>query len=318
MKIKRYGPILKPNSKIGAIFNCGATEYQNEVYLLPRVVKRGYTKKEDSHSYKNYISEIYFARSKNGKNFILSDEAVIKPDRAYDMYGCEDPRITKIGDRYLITYTALSKPAFSGYGARVGLASTKDFFHFKKEGTIGPDIDDKDAAIFPEKIRGKIVMLHRIKSNIQIAYFDNLEQMRESRNNEFWKRYVKELNKYTLLRREYEWEAKKIGAGPPPIKTPKGWLLIYHGVDKSRVYRVGIALLNLSNPKKVIARYPEPILEPEIDYEKKGDVPNVVFPTGAVVKNGELFIYYGAADKRCCLATCRLDDIIYLLEKMSK
>ena len=129
------------------------------------------------------------------------------------------------------------------------------------------------------------------------------------------------------MKSEREWEGIKIGAGPPPIKTEEGWLSIYHGSSwlpnskyknykgetYNRIYKVGAALLDLKDPSKVIARTKEPILEPEEDYEIFGDVPNVVFPEGAVVKGDELFVYYGAADKTCCLATCKLDELVDFL-----
>ena len=130
---------------------------------------------------------------------------------------------------------------------------------------------------------------------------------------------MKNLEKYSILKRRYRWEAMKVGAGPPPIKTTDGWLMIYHAVDERNVYRTGAALLDLKNPAKVTHRAPFPILEPKKKYEKEGDVPNVVFPTGAVVKDEELFVYYGAADKVCCLATCKVERLLkYLKTKRSK
>jgi len=315
MKLKRYGSVLESKREgIGAIFNCGATEYDGCIYLLPRVIKKGYTKKEKGYGYKNYISEIWLAKSDDGKDFILL-RPFIKPDKPYDIYGCEDARVTKLDDEYLILYTALLEPAFSGKGGRIGFVSTKDFFKVEKHGIIGPNVEDKDAVIFPEKINGKIVVLHRIESNIQIMYFDDIEQLKENHDDKFWKKYQRELDQYVVLERRYKWESKKIGAGIPPIKTEEGWLLIYHGVDENIIYRAGAVLLDLDSPQEVIARPTKPILEPEMDYERIGDIPNVVFPEGAVVKEGELFVYYGAADKRCCLATCGLDDLVDFLVK---
>lgn len=311
-KLKRNGVMLEPEGEIGAIFNCGATEYEGEVYLLPRAVMKGYTKKETGHGYDNYVSEIWLAKSRGGKNFTLSDEPFIKSNKPYN-HGCEDARVTKLNGEYFITYTVLAEPAFSGKGGRIGLASTKDFSSFEKHGIIGPDVSGKNAVIFPDKVNGKIGVLHRtdpITSPIRILYFDNIEQLKENHDERVWKKYLGELDKHVVLSREYEWESKKIGAGPPPIKTDEGWILIYHGVDKNKIYRVGAALLDLDNPQKVIARSSNPILEPEMDYEKKGDVSNVVFPGGAVLKKDELFIYYGAADTRCCLATCELNELI--------
>ena len=131
---------------------------------------------------------------------------------------------------------------------------------------------------------------------------------------------------------EREWEGIKIGAGPPPIKTEEDLLLIYHGISLlsnskyrnykgeiyNSVYKVGVALLDLKDPSKVTARTKEPILEPEEDYEIFGDVPNVVFPEGAVLQDDELFVYYGAADKTCCLATCKLDELVDFLLRGKK
>ncbi|MCK4449749.1 MAG: hypothetical protein KAX26_04070 [Anaerolineae bacterium] len=116
------------------------------------------------------------------------------------------------------------------------------------------------------------------------------------------------------MKSEQRWEARKIGAGPPPVKTEEGWLLIYHGVDENRVCRAGAALLDLEEPWKVIARTPEPILEPEEEYERVGDVPNVVFPEGAVTIGDELLVFYGGADEVCCAASVCLDELVnYLL-----
>lgn len=313
MNVQRQGILLKPEEEIGAIFNPGAIIYEEAIYLFPRVILKGYKKKKSGAGYENYISEIWIARSTDGKNFKLLGP-LIKPDRDYDRFGCEDARITKLGNEYFITYTALSSPAFSGKGYRIGLASTKNFKKVVKHTIIGPDLNDKNAVLFPEKINGKVALLHRIKFNIYIVYFDDIQQLKQNHSEEFWNNYLQELESHLVLKKEYPWESKKIGSGPPPIKTKAGWLLIYHGVDKNRVYRVGMALLDLENPKKVIAKSPLPILEPETEYEKIGDIPNVVFPTGAIVKNKKLFLYYGAADKRCCSACYNFDELLdYLL-----
>lgn len=300
MELKRYGPILEPRGEIGAIFNPGVIKYRGNIILLPRVIKKGYKRK--GKGFENYVSEIWVAKSKNRKFKLL--RPIIKPDNLYDKYGCEDARVTKLGKEYFITYTALSSPANSGKGQRIGLASTKDFENITKCGTIGPNKNNKNGIIFPEKVKDKIVVLYKVKPNIKLRYFNNINQLKENHKS----------REFTIMKRKYRWESKKIGPGPPPIKTREGWLLIYHGVDENKIYRVGAGLLDLNNPQKVIARSSKPILEPERDYEKRGDVPNVVFPTGAIVKGRELFIYYGAADKYCCLASCNLDDLMnYLL-----
>ena len=324
MKLKRYinNPILKPDdfsaSDIGAVFNCGATILDNgNVVLLYRSVPKGYRKNKSGNGYLDYVSSIGVAESANGYDFDIQEEAVISPQEDWDRYGCEDPRITKYKDkgstRYLITYTAMSKPAFSGEGDRVAVAETSDFKTFIKHGVIIPGINDKDAVFFPERINGKIALLHRIPPDIQIVYFDDMSELGKVPD-DYWRKYFQNRTDYNVLERKYSWEAEKIGAGPPPVMTGEGWLLIYHGVGNKHVYRTGVALLDLEDPSRVIARSPLPILEPEEDYEKYGDINNVVFPEGAVIRNDTLFVYYGAADRVCALATAKVDDILHFLK----
>ena len=323
MKLQRspHNPILRSDPthdwEAGAVFNPGATVGEDgQVYLLYRAILAGYTKKPDRNGYDNYISSIGCAVSEDGIHFQRFEQPVIQPTEEWERYGCEDPRITRleIGGRflYLITYTAMSAPAFSGLGDRVGLITSEDLRAFHKHGVIIPGHNDKDAVIFPELIQGRITMLHRIAPDIQIVYFDDLDQL-ENPSESFWSEYTAALDDFTIMRPRYQWEADKIGAGPPPIKTGAGWLLIYHGVDGNHVYRAGAALLDLEDPSIVIARSRQPILEPEEDYELFGDVPNVVFPEGAIVRDGALYLYYGAADKVVALATCPLDELISFL-----
>lgn len=324
ISLKRHpaNPILTPDPQrpweSGAVFNCGATIADDgRIYLLYRAVPRGYIRRANGRGYDNYISSIGCATSEDGVHFRRFDHPVIEPVDEFDRFGCEDPRVTRLEMEgqalYLVTYTALFAPAYSSYGNRVALASTRDFHTFQKHGVVIPDLEDKDAVIFPALIKGRIAMLHRIVPNIQLVYFDDFEQMTNPRE-DFWSGYLAALNDFTVMRPQYEWEARKIGAGPPPIETEEGWLLLYHGVDDRRVYRMGAALLDLEDPLKVRARSPYPLLEPEEPYEREGDVPNVVFPEGAIVMDGVLYMYYGGADKCCCLATVELRELLdYLL-----
>jgi len=339
MKLKKHeqNPILEPikNNKweSGAVFNCGAVYDGGLVHLIYRAIGE----------YDDYISRLGYAVSKDGVNFKRNDKPIFEPVEKYEKWACEDPRITKIGDKFYITYVALSKPAHTGGGPpRTALASTTDFINFKRHGIITPKgADDRDTVLFPDKINGKYVMLHRPhnwtkkdvyeekgklylkvkertiewpieekpdyfpeKPSIWIASSDNLKD---------W------LGHKVIMEPKENWESIKIGAGPPPIKTDKGWLLVYHGVGYEKdikKYKSGAVLLNLKDPSKVIARTKKSILEPDKDYEIFGDVPNVVFPEGAIVKGNELFVYYGAADKTCCLATCNLDELVNFIYKV--
>lgn len=230
-----------------------------------------------------------------------SSDPVLAPSAEWEEFGCEDPRVTNFAGTFYITYTAYSRR-----GPRIALASTKDFLNFKKHGLIGPNCNDKDCVIFPERIHGRITMLHRLESKVQIAYFDSFESLFDSEN--FWNEYLKHFDDYEVIRSRFPWEARKVGVGTPPLKTDHGWLVIYHGVSLEQIYRAGAVLLELDNPSKIVARTSEPILEPETDFEKHGVVPNVVFPDGAVLRNGRLIVYYGGADKVCCVANAPLEE----------
>ena len=306
MKLKRVErPILEPIPEHGwesrAVLNPGTVRKGNFVHMLYRAVEG-----------ENFSTLGYAKLDKEGNIVERRNEPVIKRTENFESQGCEDPRIVEIDGTYYIFYSA-----YDGKEVRICAASTEDFYHFKKYGVIVPDVWDKDAMIFPELISNKIVFIHRIEPNIQFAYFDNIEQLLYP-DNGYWQSYVPNLDKYTVLSREFDWESQKIGAGPPPIKTDRGWLLIYHGVDDNSIYRAGVALLDLDSPNIVIARYPYPILEPEREYEKRGDVPNVVFPEGTVTFNNKLYVYYGGADKVISLATIDLNELLDGLEKFKK
>lgn len=314
MQLERYegNPILKPNPENWwesyTVFNPGAVLKDGKVYLLYRAVGE----------HKQYISRLGLAISGDGFNFErVSTKPVFEPGRAYDRWACEDPRITELEGEIYITYVALSKPALtSGKLSYTALLSTKDFRNFKRFGLItSRKVDDRDTVLFSEKIKGKYAMLHRPQecTNSGLDYWE----WKTGDPSSIWLAFSKDIKRWgmgqVLMKPQEEWEQRKIGIGPPPIKTTNGWLLIYHGVDKNFVYRAGAALLDLNDPTKVIGRLSYPILEPEEDYEKIGDVPNVVFPCGAVILGKKLFIYYGGADEVCCVATKNLNDILECL-----
>jgi len=278
-------------------FNPGAIAHDGFIHLLYRAVDgRG-------------ISRLGYARTVDGRMIeSRSSEPVMVSSGDWEEFGCEDPRITRLDGTFYVTYTSYSRR-----GPRLALASTSDFVSFEKYGLVGPDRDDKDCVIFPERIDGRVAILHRLGSNVQIAYFDSIESFTKSQT--FWSEYLTHVDDYEILRSRFPWEEKKVGIGSPPVRTERGWLLIYHGVSLDRVYRAGALLLDLDDPKKVIARTSTPILEPEAEFEKQGFVPNVVFPDGAVVKDGELLTYYGGADRVCCVASAPLDEFLDELEK---
>jgi predicted GH43/DUF377 family glycosyl hydrolase len=278
-------------------FNPGAIVEDGSIHLLYRAVDA------------NGVSRLGYAKTRDGRTIeSRSSDPVLTPSESWEEFGCEDPRITRLDGSFFVTYTAYSRR-----GPRIALASTKDLLHFEKQGLVGPDRNDKDCVIFPERINGKVAILHRLRSKVQIAYFDNIESLTTSHS--YWSEYLKHFGDYEVIKAKFPWEERKVGVGPPPIKTERGWVVIYHGVSLDRTYRAGALLLDLDDPKKVVARTRTPILEPETDFEQNGQVPNVVFPDGAVVRDGELLTYYGGADRVCCVASSPLDEFLDELEK---
>jgi predicted GH43/DUF377 family glycosyl hydrolase len=219
--------------------------------------------------------------------------------------GDRDPRIVWLPEerRYAVTYTAYSRN-----GPLVALAFTDDFKTFQRRGPIMPP-EDKDAAFFPRRIGGRWALVHRpvpnapgSKANVWLSFSPDLCHWGDHR---------------VLLeaRSGAYWDAGKIGLSTPPIETPEGWLIIYHGVKQTpsgAIYRLGLALLDLEDPREVIRRGDEWVFGPEEPYELAGDVPRVVFPCGYVydAASGTLRLYYGAADSCIALATAKVTDLL--------
>jgi predicted GH43/DUF377 family glycosyl hydrolase len=329
--LQRYekNPILIPNEanwwESKAVFNCAILHYDNKFHMLYRAIGE----------YERYISRIGYASSTDGYSFARSNQIALEPTQDYEKYGIEDPRMVEIDNQVYITYVILSAHVTDGaiVEASTALATTTDFLKYTRLGVITTKgSNNKDVVLFPEKMSqqqsssvlslslpsnnidraGKYFFLHRPSSWIGSKYGVDKPSIWLGEGNA-----LTNFEKHTLLLKpEEDWEELKIGAGPPPIKTRTGWLVIYHGVSREKVYRAGAALLDLHDPSKIIGRTKTPILEPKEPYEKFGDVNNVVFPTGAcVVDNDKLFVYYGAADKVCCLATT---DLNYLLDDILK
>ena len=328
--LQRYkkNPILVPNEanwwESKAVFNRAILHYENKFHMLYRAIGE----------YERYISRIGYASSTDGYSFARSNHIALEPMQDYEQYGIEDPRMVEIDNQVYITYVILSAYVTDGaiVEASTALATTTDFLKYTRLGVITTKgSNNKDVVLFPEKMSqqqqssvlsssssnntdgvGKYFFLHRPSGWIGSKYGVNKPSIWLGEGNA-----LTNFEKHTLLLKpEEDWEELKVGAGPPPIKTRTGWLLIYHGVSRDKVYRAGAALLDLHDPSKIIGRTKTPILEPKEPYEKFGDVSNVVFPTGAcVVDNDKLFVYYGGADRVCCLATA---DLNYLLDQILK
>lgn len=307
-KLKRFSgnPILRAipehpwESKY--VFNPGAIGLDGKIYILYRACG------EDE------VSSIGLAISSDGLYIEERLEGpVFKPEDWWERKGCEDPRLVPIGDRIYMLYTAYSTVA-----AQVALASisVEDFLNrrwdmWRRHGLAFPSFEDKDATLFPQKFDGRYVMYHRIEPSIWVSSSGRLDCP--------WPR-----EDHRILigpGAGMAWDGFKIGGGSQPIKTKYGWLVIYHGVDQSFVYRLGVLLVELDDPGRVLYRSPNPILEPEETYELGEEgryVPNVVFNCGAVPRvdkevlddDDEVLVYYGAADTVVGVGMAKVSDLI--------
>lgn len=287
---------------VSSVFNPAATMFHGKVLLLARV--------EDRRGFSHLTKAI----SEDGvSNWQIDCVPTLEPDPTNypeERWGIEDPRITWLAElnQWAVTYTA-----FSCWGPLVAMALTSDFVEFERIGPLMPP-EDKDAALFPRRIDGKWLLLHRpITANyvpgahIWLSTSDTFKQWGDSQ---------------VLMhaRRGGWWDGGKIGLAAPPIETAEGWILLYHGVRQTAsgsIYRLGMALLDLENPRKVLNRSDEWIFGPTELYEREGDVDDVVFPSGWILddKRGELKMYYGGADSCIALATANISDLLAYIKK---
>jgi predicted GH43/DUF377 family glycosyl hydrolase len=330
LEVKKTGVLLK-KTNLGfeneGVLNPAVIAGDNCIHIFYRAVSKG-----------NY-SSIGYCKLKDPLSIEeRSDTPVIFPQFDYESHGTEDPRIVKIDDLYYLTYTA-----YDGINALGALAISKDIKKWEKQGIIAPQICykdfshlaeakgkintkylrfnerkqnlgkegskiliwDKNLIFFPRRINGKLNFLHRVRPDIQIVAIDDLKELTP----EFWQNYFLHLDEQIVLSSKHKHEVSYIGGGCPPIETEYGWLLIYHGVHdtvKGYVYTACAALLDLQNPQKEIARLPYALFRPEYEWELKGEVNNVCFPTGSVLVDDTLYIYYGAADEQIACATVSL------------
>jgi predicted GH43/DUF377 family glycosyl hydrolase len=292
----------------------------------------------------NKVSSIGYCQLKDNKVVKRLKEPVLFPEYDYEKKGIEDPRITLLEGTYYLFYTA-----YDGKNALIAYATSKDLVHFTKRGLISPKISydeaedlfreskvrerytmfemfykeregkdillfEKDASLFPQKFNHKFALLHRILPGIQIIYFDKFCELNEDR----WRDYLKNLGDFIVLDPLFWFENRNVGGGCPPIKTEDGWLIIHHAVEDTpfgKIYHATAALLDLENPLKVLGRLTEPLFSPKASWEKSGVTNNAVFPTGAVVRDERLHIYYGAADKLIAAKSINLTELLTELKK---
>jgi beta-1,2-mannobiose phosphorylase / 1,2-beta-oligomannan phosphorylase len=335
--------------KEGIVLEKTALAFENVCVLNPAVIREG----ETIHLFYraiatgNYSTIGYCCLSSPLVVAHRNEEPLLTPGSDYESHGMEDPRIVKIDDLYYLTYTA-----YDGINALGALALSKDLIHWEKKGIIVPLISyqefrqmaetegklsekylrynehervfekdgkavllwDKNVVFFPRRINGKLNFLHRIKPDIQIIVaITEIEELTP----EFWKKYFLHFSERILLSPKYKHEVSYIGGGCPPIETAAGWLLIYHGVHDTingYVYSACAALLDLANPQQEIARLPYPLFKPDREWELRGEVNNVCFPTGTVLIEDRLYIYYGAADEQIACASVSLSALLQELK----
>jgi len=330
--------------KEGILLEKTDLEFENEGVLNPAVIREG----DSVHVFyravqKGNYSSIGYCRLDGPLTVVERwDKPILVPECEYESHGVEDARIVKIDDLYYLTYTG-----YDGINARGALAISKDLKKFYNRGIIVPPITysefvllaesagkvnvnyyrnhkfyhqeadpenkmmlwDKNVVFFPRRIGGKLVFLHRIRPGIQIVYVNSIKDLTK----EFWDDYFLKLQDHIVLDPLFSHESSYIGSGCPPIETPYGWLLIYHGVehtDRGHIYSACAALLDINNPGKVIARLPYALFSPQYDWELRGEVNNVVFPTGTALFGNTLFIYYGAADTVIACASLNLNELV--------
>ncbi len=337
MKLNRYekNPILSPNpaNEWESLVTTNPTAWydakSNEIKLIYRAAGN-----DSLHTI-----HLGLATSKNGYDFTRqSDAPIFSPVPDANLGSIEDPRIIQLDGLFYITFAYrpfapgkywikpderdYNAPAFGAEYPRImrenlsgtGLLLSPDLKQFTYAGNLtNPAYDDRDVIIFPEKIGGKYVTLHRPMEWAGKEYGTEYPAMWIAFSDDLlgWK------DLKLLAKGKYDWE-RKIGGSTPPLKTDRGWLVLYHAVGEDNFYRVGAMLLDLDDPLKILGRTKDWLLEPQESYEIEGLYNGVVFPCGNVIIDGTLFVYYGGADKYVCLATCKIDELLDFLCSSSK
>ncbi|HPD13519.1 MAG TPA: glycosidase [Planctomycetota bacterium] len=333
-------PIVTPGLfpwRMATVFNPGVLYEDGRFFLYERA----------AGSLRPFICSIGLLESADGVRFRhASDQPVFTPEMAGSRHGSvQDPRVVKLGDTYYMTYafrpyawhcypTGLGvpeshQPEIAGVRftpeenqTRSGIAVSRDRVHWEHLAwATPPELDDRDVILFPEKIGGRFAILRRPLRFVgtDTGHGGDLPAIRISFSDDLLSWTPPEV----IALPEQAWEGNRIGGSTPPIRTEAGWLVLYHGVEdlypttRRVCYRVGAMLLDLADPRRVLARTRRPLMEPEAYYEKFGlYIPNVIFPTGNVVKDGLLWLYYGVCDTAIALATVPLDELVeHLLAK---
>jgi beta-1,2-mannobiose phosphorylase / 1,2-beta-oligomannan phosphorylase len=332
--VKNEGIVLSKRDfgfEAEGVLNPAVIKDENGIHIFYRAVAKG-----------NYSTIGYCKFSDPFTIESRLDYPLLVPQNDFDSNGIEDPRIVKIDNLYYLTYTG-----YDGVNALGALSVSKDLINFERYGIIVPQITfdhfghlassksemakkyfrynihggsyekngkqmlvwDKNVIFFPRRINGKLYFLHRIRPDIQLVCINELKDL----TFDFWQKYLICFEEHILLAAKHKFEISYIGGGCPPIETEFGWLLIYHAVHDTLngyVYSACAALLDLENPLIEISRLPYPLFKPQNEWELNGVVNNVCFPTGAIVVDDKLYVYYGAADEQIALVSMSLSHLL--------
>lgn len=295
MKLTRVStePVLKPNPdnpwEAAAVFN-GAAVYENGVFIyIYRATDIG-----GHERFGNYINNLGYASSRDLIHWERRPEPVLKNDVPQELRGPEDPRIVKIDDIFYMTYTGFGGRFPGDY--RICLATSTDLINWERQGVL-LDEENKNSAFFPAKFGDHYLLLHRRYPDIWIAKT----------------RDFKTFTDHSIIMKTVndDWQSTRIGIAGPPVRHPQGWLLFYHAVDQNNAYRLGVALLDYEDPRKVLARQSRPVIEPELDWEINGFVPNVIFSCATVETEDEYVVIYAGADTVTGAATIKKSDVVF-------
>ncbi|HVA97170.1 MAG TPA: hypothetical protein VND99_05945 [Candidatus Acidoferrales bacterium] len=311
--LQRYpeNPILNPNPDLewehdGAFNGCVA--YNDGIYHM---VYRALSSEKKQNGITMRVSSVGYASSTDGIHF-GDHKLLFGPTEDWEEYGVEDPRITFFNGKFYIFYTALSVFPFSAYGIKTAVAITEDFKTFFKHPVS--TFNAKAMALFPDLVKGKMGALITMNTDlppakIAVAYFD--------REDEIWSPYYwDELyeNSGTHVINLLRDIRDQVELGSAPIKTKDGWLVLYSYItdylSNEKKFGIEAVLLDLDHPRHILGRTDYSLITPQAEYELRGDVPNVIFPSGGLVKDDELYVYYGAADTRVALATCKINELL--------
>ncbi len=286
----------------------GSVVKHNDTYHM---VYRALSSNMDHHGISLKLSSIGYAQSPDGRSF-GEHKLLLSPTEDWEIFGIEDPRITYFNGEFYIFYTALSVYPFTAYGIKIGVAKTKDFKNFEKHPVT--TFNSKAMGLFPDKVNGKMAALLTAHTDlpparIGLALFEREEDIWSPY---FWEEWYENMNDHLIhLMRDMR---DQVELGSAPVRTKEGWLVIYSYIKNylsdNKEFGIEAVLLDPDDPRKIIGRTEHTLMSPEEEYELKGEIDNVIFPSGALVNNDNLFVYYGAADTRTCVSWCSVSELL--------